>query len=100
MNIKINTVKFTADPKLLAFVEKKVEKLDTFFDEIINADVILKVETKEKVNNKIAELKILSPKSEGLFAKKQANSFEEAVDLAVDAMKKQVRKLKEKRSGK
>jgi putative sigma-54 modulation protein len=47
MNIKINSVHFTADQKLVEFVTKKVNKLDTFFEGIINAEVTLKVEKPE-----------------------------------------------------
>jgi putative sigma-54 modulation protein len=45
--------------------------------------------------NKIAEVKILMPGRE-LFAKKQCKSFEEAADSAVEALRKQVKKHKEK----
>jgi putative sigma-54 modulation protein len=96
MNIKINSVHFTADQKLVEFVTKKVNKLDTFFEGIINAEVILKVEKPEAANNKISEVKLATPVSDYLFAKKQADSFEEATDLAVEAIRRQLKKLKEK----
>jgi putative sigma-54 modulation protein len=96
MEVKINSVHFNADEKLVAFVNKKVNKLDTFFDGIIKAEVTLKVAKPEAANNKLAELKLSIPATDYLFAKKQANSFEEAVDLAIDAVKKQLGKYKEK----
>ena len=96
MNIQVNTVHFTADQKLVDFVNKKLSKLDTFFEGIIGAEVILKVEKPETNNNKIAEIKLSIPGSDYLFAEKQADSFEEAVDLAVDAMRRQLAKYKEK----
>jgi ribosome-associated translation inhibitor RaiA len=55
MNIQLNTVRFTADQKLIDFVNKKVSKLDTYFEGIISCEVILKVDKPETVNNKIAE---------------------------------------------
>ncbi len=96
MEVKINSVHFTADQKLVDFVNKKVSKLDTFFDGIINAEVILKVLKPETANNKVSELKISIPANGYLFAKKQADTFEEATDLAIDAMRKQIDRYKEK----
>ncbi|GAB1450829.1 ribosome-associated translation inhibitor RaiA [Draconibacterium sp.] len=96
MEIKINSVHFTADQRLVDFVNKKVGKLDTFFDGIINAEVTLKVLKPETVKNKVSELKISIPANGYLFAKKEADTFEEATDLAIDAVRKQIDKYKEK----
>ena len=96
MNIQLNTVHFAADQKLTDFVNKKVAKLDTYFEGIIGAEVILKVVKPETVNNKIAEIKLSIPGSDYLFSEKQADSFEEAVDLAIDAIRRQLTKFKEK----
>lgn len=96
MEVKINSVHFNADQKLVDFVNKKVAKLDTFFDGIIKADVTLKVAKPETAKNKVSELKLSTPSMGNLFAKKQADSFEEATDLAIDAIKKQIDKYKEK----
>ena len=96
MEIKINSVHFNADEKLVEFVNKKVNKLDTFFDGIIKAEVTLKVAKPEAANNKVSEVRVSIPATDYLFAKKQADSFEEASDLAIDAIKKQLGKYKEK----
>ena len=96
MEVKINSVHFNADEKLVDFVNKKVNKLDTFFDGIIKAEVTLKVAKPEAANNKVAELKLSIPAKDYLFAKKQADTFEEATDLAIDAIRKQLGKYKEK----
>jgi putative sigma-54 modulation protein len=96
MNIKLNSVHFTADQKLVDFVNKKVSKMDTFYDGIISAEVSLKVEKPESSNNKISEIKLSLPASDYLFARKQADTFEEATDLAVDAIRSQLKKHKEK----
>ena len=96
MNIKINDVHFSADQKLVEFVNKKVSKLDTYFDGIIGAEVILKVIKPETSNNKEVQLKISIPAKDYLFAKKQADSFEEATDLAIEATRRQLKKYKEK----
>jgi len=96
MEVKINSVHFNADQKLVEFINRKVSKLDTFFDGIINSEVTLKVSKPEAAKNKVSELKVSIPTNGYLFAKKQADSFEEAVDLSVDAMRKQLHKYKEK----
>ncbi|MGE4585817.1 MAG: ribosome-associated translation inhibitor RaiA [Mangrovibacterium sp.] len=97
MNINVNAVHFTPDQKLVNFAVKKTGKLDTFFDGIISGEVILKVEKPETTNNKIAEIILSIPAgNDYLFAKKQADSFEEAIDLAVDALRRQLTKFKEK----
>ncbi len=92
----MNTVHFNADQKLVDFVNKKVKKLDTFFGGIINCEVTLKVLKPESSNNKVAEMKVSIPSNGYLFAKKQADTFEEAVDLVIDALRKQLEKYKEK----
>jgi len=96
MNIKVNSVHFTADQKLIDFVNKKVSKMDTFFEGIINAEVLLKVDKPETANNKISEIKLSLPSADYLFAKKQADTFEEATDMAVEAIRNQLKKHKEK----
>lgn len=96
MNIKINDVHFTADQKLVDFINKKVSKLETYFDGIISAEIILKVIKPETANNKEVELKLSIPAKDYLFAKKQADTFEEALDLAIEAVKRQLSKIKEK----
>ncbi|MDR2909847.1 MAG: ribosome-associated translation inhibitor RaiA [Bacteroidales bacterium] len=100
MEIKINSVHFSPDQKLMDFVNKKVSKLNTFFDGIISAEVTLKVLKPEASENKISELKLSIPANNNIFAKKQADTFEEATDLAIDAIKKQLDKYKEKHKSK
>jgi len=95
MDIKIQSVNFKADKELVSFVEEKVEKLEQYFDNIVDVESFLKVEKTESIENKIVELKVLLPGKE-IFAKKQAKSFEEAVDESLDAVKKQLRKYKDK----
>ncbi len=96
MEITINSLHFTADKKLVDFVNKKVNKLNTFFDGIINAEVTLKIVKPETAKNKVSEIKLSIPANGYLFASKQADTFEEATDLAVDAIRKQLGKFKDK----
>ena len=95
MNIKIQSVHFAADKQLKEFISKKVEKLISIDDSIINANVYLKVDKPESFDNKIVEIKLHSSLGE-YFAKKQANSFEESTDLVSQALRKQILKHKEK----
>ncbi|HLO58778.1 MAG TPA: ribosome-associated translation inhibitor RaiA [Bacteroidales bacterium] len=98
MNIRINAVRFDADSKLEEFIEKKVSKLARYFDDIINAEVYLKLENTPDLENKITEIKLYIPGGE-LFAEKKTKSFEESTDIAVDALKQQILKHKEKLRG-
>lgn len=96
MNIKINSLRFSPTKNLESFVEEKVKKLGVFYDDIIGAEVFLKLENSQDTQNKVAEIKLEIPGNE-LFAKKQSKSFEESTDSAIDALKKQITKFKEKR---
>ncbi len=96
MDIQVHSIHFTADQKLIGFVNEKVNKLEVFFDNIIAGEVFLRLDKSTDKENKIAEVKILIPGKE-LFAKKQCKSFEEAADLAVEALRKQVAKEKTKK---
>ena len=95
MDFKVNSVNFSADEKLVGFIREKVKKLELIYDNIIASEVYLKVDKSISKENKVAEVKILLPGNE-LFASKQCKSFEEATDLAVQALKKQVSRHKEK----
>ncbi|MCB9195595.1 MAG: ribosome-associated translation inhibitor RaiA [Flavobacteriales bacterium] len=93
--INIEAVHFAVDAKLTELIESKLEKLSLFYDQILTNEVILKVDKKESHNNKIVEIKLHVPGKE-LFAKKQADSFEVATDEAVEALRRQIKKHKEK----
>jgi len=94
MKLQVHSLKFDADKKLLGFVEKKINKLDTYYDRIVDGEVYLKINN-EGTENKTVEIKLNIPGSQ-LFAKEQSKSFEEAIDMAVDALKRQLTKRKKK----
>ncbi len=98
MNININAVKFKTDKKLEEFIQEKLSKLSTIHDGIIGSDVTLRLDSNEKTQNKIAEIRLVI-RGNDLFAKKETKSFEESVDSAIDALKKQIAKHKEKIKG-
>lgn len=95
MKVSIKAVKFKTDKKLESFISEKVEKLSGVYEGIIGSEVTLKVENTESQENKVAEIRLLI-KGNDLFAKKQSATFEEATDTAVDALRKQLDKHKEK----
>jgi putative sigma-54 modulation protein len=97
MKITVQSIRFTADKKLLSFIQKKTDKLDTFYDHIISGEVYLKLENVEDEANKITEIKLMLPGTQ-LFAKEQCKSFEEATDLAVECLRKQINKHKQKKT--
>ena len=75
MNISIKSIHFSADRKLEELIQNKINKLTQFHDSIIAANVYLRLEKNQDLENKITEIKLDIPGTE-LFAKKQSNSFE------------------------
>lgn len=95
MKIEIQSIHFSPDSSLLDFVNKKVKKLSQLDYSLINSDVFLKIDKPESPDNKIAEIRIHSSRGE-YFAKKQCGTFEESVDLSIQALRKQLLKSKGK----
>ncbi len=95
MKIYIKSVNFTADQRLVDFIRRKMNKLDQFYDRIINGEVFLKVDNNHTKQNKIAEVRLNIPKR-NLVVKKLCRSFEEATDLSIQALRRQLRRYKEK----
>lgn len=93
MEIKVHSVHFSADRKLVDYINEKVNKLDLFVDNIVGGEVFLRLDKSSDKENKISEVKIHVPGKE-LFAKKQCKTFEEAVAQSVEALRKQVEKSK------
>lgn len=98
MNIQIHSVRFDADKKLIDFVHQKLEKLNQFGEDIVNAEVFLRLDKDEERENKVSEIKLELPGGP-LFAKKQSKSFEESTDDVIEALKKQITKHKQKKRG-
>ncbi|WP_367390873.1 ribosome-associated translation inhibitor RaiA [Lewinella sp. LCG006] len=95
MKVYTEAVHFTADEKLIDFIEKKLGKLDTFFDRIIEARVNLKLENSGQVKDKIAEVRISVP-GDILVAKYTDKTFEASIDKITDMLKRQLVKYKER----
>jgi len=95
MDIKIHSIRFDADTKLLDFINVKVQKLIQYFDDIIGAEVFLRLDRSQDLENKVVEIRLTLPRNE-LFAKKQSKTFEESTDLSVEALRKQIVRYKSK----
>ena len=95
MEIKIQSIHFDATEKLQDFIENKVAKLEKTFEDIKTAEVQLKVVKPATAQNKETSLTVSVP-GQTLFVEKTCDTFEEGVDLCVDAMKVQLTKFKEK----
>ncbi len=98
MNIQINSLHFDADKKLEDFIEKKISKVIDKNDMVTGVDVTLRLDNAQDKENKISEIKIFA-KGGDFFSKKQCSSFEESTDLAVEALRRQLKKHKEKTIG-
>jgi putative sigma-54 modulation protein len=98
MNIKISSIHFKADQKLEDFIQERIQKLSTIYDGLIGSEVTLKIDKDSKTENKVSEIKLMI-RGNDLFAKKQCKTFEEATDSAIDALRKQLTKHKEKIKG-
>ncbi|MBE6310010.1 MAG: ribosome-associated translation inhibitor RaiA [Bacteroidales bacterium] len=94
MEVRIKSIHFDATQKLEAFVNKKLDKLARRNEEISEAEVILKVVKPETAMNKEAGIKLVLPSCADLFASKVADTFEEAVDMAIEALERQLEKTK------
>ncbi|MFM7428432.1 MAG: ribosome-associated translation inhibitor RaiA [Chryseotalea sp. WA131a] len=94
MKLQVHSIHFDADQKLVDFIQRKVDKLETFYDRVVDGEVFLRLNN-EGVDNKTVEIKVKVPGTQ-LFAKEQARSFEAATDMATEALRIQIRKFKEK----
>ena len=99
MKVKIQTLHFNADKNLELFIHERLDKLISRHQDIVLAEVTLKLDKAQTMENKIAEIKLEVPGS-NMFAKKQSKTFEEAADTAVEALQRQLKKYKDKKSNK
>ena len=95
MEINIQSIHFKADQKLIDYITKKLHKLSTFHENIIDAQVYLKVEHASDNNNKILEVK-LNVYGNAIFVEEHCRTFECAIDLAYEALRQQLVKYKDK----
>jgi putative sigma-54 modulation protein len=95
MRVNVQTPNFNATNNLLVYVEKRLKKLEQFYDGIVFADVFLKVQKMSEKQNKLVEV-LLSIPGDDLIVKKEARSFEEGTDECVQSLERQLKKHKQK----
>ncbi|MCM5527075.1 HPF/RaiA family ribosome-associated protein [Parasegetibacter sp. NRK P23] len=96
MNVNIQTVHFNPDVKLVDYVNQKLQKLSTFHDRIIKADVFLKLDNVvHTIKDKIVEIRVHVPRYD-FFVKTSSKTFEESFDQALDSLVNQIKRKKEK----
>ncbi|NAS29667.1 ribosome-associated translation inhibitor RaiA [Flavobacteriaceae bacterium R38] len=95
MKVNTQSVNFTVDSKLVDFIQKRMDKLENFYDKIIHSDVYLKVQNTSAKENKIVEVKVHVPGDE-FMVKKQCKTFEEGIDTATNSLERVLLKRKEK----
>jgi len=98
MKIRVQSIHFDADMKLLQFIQDKVDKLVHFYDHILGGEVFLRLDKSSDMKNKIVQIKIQIPGND-LMAKEQCRTFEEATDLCVETLSRQIQKHKDKVRG-
>jgi putative sigma-54 modulation protein len=94
MKLQVHSIHFDADVKLIDFIQKKVDKLETYYDRLVDGEVFLRLNN-EGIDNKTVEIKLNVPGTQ-LFAIEKARSFEAAADQATEALKNQLTKFKTK----
>ncbi len=97
MDINIKAIHFDATEKLQDFIVKKVNRLARRNENISSVTVTLTVIKPETAMNKEATIKIAVPQKDDIFAGKVADSFEEAVDLAIEAVSHQLEKAQDRK---
>ena len=96
MNISITARKFKAHESLKEFINDEISSLKKFYDDIINADIILSYQNQ---NNSIkkAEITLLIP-GQTLNANDDSDDFKKAISASVEKLERQLKKLKTKRT--
>jgi putative sigma-54 modulation protein len=98
MNVNIQTVRFSADAKLIEYVKRKLQKINTFHDRVTRVEVYLKLDNVvHNIKDKIAEIRVQVPRYQ-FFVKASSKSFEESFDNALDSLVNQLKRKKEKQA--
>ncbi len=94
MKVQTRAIHFSADQKLIAFVQKKLEKLEHFWDQILGAVVVMKLENTGRVKDKVVEIRLKVPGTV-LITKETHKTFEAAIESSLPSLKRQLIKHKE-----
>lgn len=93
INVHIQSLQFDANEALQEFAKKKIDRLARFDDTISKAEVTLRLDKSNATQGKIAAIRLIVPGYDH-YAEKGAASFEEAIDEAIDALKRQIDRAK------
>lgn len=93
MEVRIQAINFDASEKLMAFINKKAERLNRHNVALTELDVKMTVVKPESAMNKDVVMKAIVPQGE-MVANKHADSFEEAIDHCLEAIERQLEKYK------
>ncbi len=94
MKISVQSLGLTPHAPLEELIEKKLNKLEVFYDKIVECKVYLKVENKTDKENKTVEILLAVP-GDDIVVKKTSASFEDSLDQCADVAKKLLIKKKE-----
>ena len=94
MDIRIQSLKFNADQKLIDFIEKKLAKLPRYYEGVKGVEVILSL--LPDYDNKNVKLRVDMPGNE-IVVERHSAKFEDALVDCVDVLKDLLVKVKEKR---
>ncbi|HET8838746.1 MAG TPA: ribosome-associated translation inhibitor RaiA [Flavobacteriaceae bacterium] len=97
MKVNVQSLNFNADQKLIDFIQEKLDKLETYYDRVIAAEVYLKTQTTGEPENKISEILLRIP-GDDIIAQRTKKTFEEGIDEVIAALRRQLQKRKEKTS--
>ncbi|NQX86852.1 MAG: ribosome-associated translation inhibitor RaiA [Flavobacteriaceae bacterium] len=95
MKVNTQSVNFNADQKLINFIQKRMDKLEQYYDKVIKTEVYLKIENTSGKENKIFEAHVSVP-GDSFVVKKICKTFEEGTDSAVSSLERQLKKRKQK----
>ena len=95
MEIRVQSIKFNADQKLLDFIDKKFSRIEKFYDAVTGVDVALSLLPDHE--NKNVKVQVTIP-GRTIVVEKNANTFEDAVVDCADILKEKLVKEKEKRT--
>ena len=97
MKINLEYDNCATSPALVDYVEQKVNKLDRYFDKIVQADVLLKNDPGKKTDQNMCDIRLNVP-NDTLFADASGETIQKAISEATENITRQLKKYKEKLS--
>jgi len=95
MKITIQAPDINVSQSLFNFINRKLDKLHLVYDKIIRSEVFLKVNNTSEKENKIVEVLLHIPGGQ-LVIKKEAATFEAAIDHGAHSLRRRLKRKKEK----